>query len=45
LEYLQAAYAKHGDDVVNITFDPLLESLHDEAGFRDLLAKIGFPAR
>jgi DNA-binding winged helix-turn-helix (wHTH) protein/tetratricopeptide (TPR) repeat protein len=43
IKYLQAAYAKHDDHVGNITFDPYLETLHNEPGFRELLAKIGFP--
>lgn len=45
VEYLQAAYAKHGDDVVNIPFDHSLQTLRDEPGFLNLLAKIGFPPR
>jgi len=43
LDYLQAAYDKHADDVVNLNVDHALEPLHNEPLFRELVAKIGLP--
>ncbi len=43
LGYLQAAYAKHVDDVGNIKFNRNFESLHGDPEFQQLTAKIGSP--
>jgi DNA-binding winged helix-turn-helix (wHTH) protein len=42
LQYLWAAYDKHSD-VVAVETDLAFDGLHDEAGFRQLIAKVGLP--
>ena len=43
LQYLRAAYDKHADGVFGMETEIAFDSLHDEAGFRELLDKVGLP--
>jgi DNA-binding winged helix-turn-helix (wHTH) protein/Tfp pilus assembly protein PilF len=42
LQYLRVAYDKHSD-VIAVETDLAFEGLHGEAGFRQLIAKVGLP--
>ncbi|HEY0704886.1 MAG TPA: tetratricopeptide repeat protein, partial [Candidatus Acidoferrales bacterium] len=44
LDYLNDSYTKRDSEMVALRIDPLLASLHDEPGFRDLSARVGLPA-
>jgi DNA-binding winged helix-turn-helix (wHTH) protein/tetratricopeptide (TPR) repeat protein len=43
LQYLKVAYGKHWDRVAEMEADPAFEGLHNEPGFRRLLAEVGLP--
>jgi len=43
LQYLEAAYVKHADDLSGIEPDYAFNNLHDDPTFRQLLVKIGLP--
>ena len=43
LSNLENSYQKHEPEIVSIRIDPWLDNLHDEARYRELLAKIGMP--
>ncbi len=43
LQYLEAAYAKHADDLSGIEPDYAFNNLHDDPAFQQLLARIGLP--
>jgi Tfp pilus assembly protein PilF len=45
LKYLKIAYDKRDDALVQLGTDPALTALHNEPAFRDLVARLGFPAR
>jgi hypothetical protein len=45
LQYLKMAYDRHDDGMVRIESDPALNNLHDEPGYKNLVARMGFPAR
>jgi hypothetical protein len=43
LDDLENSYQKREPEIVSIRIDPWLGNLHDEARYRELLAKIGLP--
>jgi DNA-binding winged helix-turn-helix (wHTH) protein/Tfp pilus assembly protein PilF len=43
LQYLNIAYDKHDDSVVRLPGDVAFNSLHNEPGYKDLVARLGFP--
>ena len=43
LDNLENSYQKREPEIVSIRIDPWLDNLHDEARYRELLAKIGLP--
>jgi len=43
LKYLEACYARHAEETVNITVDPAFNDLHAVPAFQQLLAKVGLP--
>ncbi|MGB8543008.1 MAG: hypothetical protein WCD49_15365 [Candidatus Acidiferrales bacterium] len=43
LDNLEISYQKREPEIVSIRIDPWLDNLHDEARYRQLLAKIGLP--
>jgi DNA-binding winged helix-turn-helix (wHTH) protein/Tfp pilus assembly protein PilF len=45
LQYLKVAYDKHDDSMVRLESDPAFNNLNHEPAYRDLVAKLGFPAR
>jgi DNA-binding winged helix-turn-helix (wHTH) protein/Tfp pilus assembly protein PilF len=45
LHLLAAAYEKHDEYAINLAIDPLLKNLHDEPGYKDLVARFNFPAQ
>ncbi len=45
LQYLKIAYDKHDDSMVHLESDPAFTNLNREPAYRDLVAKLGFPAR
>ncbi len=44
LQYLKIAYDKHDDAVVRLEGDVAFNNLRDEPGYKDLVARLGFPA-
>jgi Tfp pilus assembly protein PilF len=44
LQYLKIAYAKHSDALVGLSSEPAFTSLHENADYRDIVARMGFPA-
>lgn len=45
LQYLQIAYDKHDESIIQIQNDPSFGSLHDDPGYKDLIARLGLPAK
>jgi DNA-binding winged helix-turn-helix (wHTH) protein/tetratricopeptide (TPR) repeat protein len=45
LQYLKVAYDKHDDSIVRLESDPAFTNLNQEPAYRDLVGKLGFPAR
>ena len=43
LDNLQDSYQKREPEMLSIRIDPWLDNLHDQAGYREILAKIGLP--
>ena len=43
LDNLENSYQKREPEIVSIRIDPWLDNLHDQARYRDILAKIGLP--
>jgi len=43
LDNLQDSYQKRESEMLSIRIDPWLDNLHDEASYREILAKIGLP--
>jgi len=43
LDNLQNSYQKREPEMLSIRIDPWLDNLHDEASYREILAKIGLP--
>ena len=43
LQYLKVAYDQHDDLLLSVGLFPALNSLHDEPGYRDLLARMNLP--
>ena len=43
LDNLENSYQKREPEIVSIRIDPWLDNLHDEARYREVLAKIGLP--
>jgi Tfp pilus assembly protein PilF len=43
LDNLENSYQKREPEIVSIRIDPWLDNLHDEARYREILAKIGLP--
>jgi tetratricopeptide (TPR) repeat protein len=43
LDNLQSSYQKREPEMLSIRIDPWLDNLHDEARYREILAKIGLP--
>ncbi len=43
LDNLQDSYQKREPEMLSIRIDPWLDNLHDQARYRDILAKIGLP--
>ncbi len=44
LQYLKIAFDRHDDSAVQIVGDWALTSLHNEPAYKDLVARLGFPA-
>lgn len=44
LHYLKTAYDQHDELMMGIQCDPAFNNLHDDPGFRDLVAKLNLPA-
>lgn len=44
LAYLKVAYEKHDESTVQLEADRMLKSLHDEPEYKDLAARLNFPA-
>jgi TolB-like protein len=42
-EWLQIAFDNHDGSIPSLLVDPLLESLHDDPRYKNLLAKVGLP--
>jgi len=42
--WLEKAFAAHDWDIGRMNVDPFLDSLHDDARFKDLIKRMGFPA-
>jgi DNA-binding winged helix-turn-helix (wHTH) protein/tetratricopeptide (TPR) repeat protein len=45
LLYLNIAYDKRDEALVEVESDPAFTNLHDDPAYKDLIAKLGFPAR
>jgi DNA-binding winged helix-turn-helix (wHTH) protein/Tfp pilus assembly protein PilF len=45
LQYLQIAYDKHDEYAVQLEVDPAFNNLHDEPAYKNLIARLGFPAQ
>lgn len=45
IQYLRAALGLHDEQLVVLEADPVFKPLHDDPGYRDLVARIGFPAQ
>src|SRR5450631_1212980 len=45
LRYLKIAYEKRDESMVQLETDSAFTSLHDEPAYKDLIEKLGFPAR
>jgi tetratricopeptide (TPR) repeat protein len=43
LDNLQGSYQKREPEMLSIRIDPWLNNLHDQAGYREILAEIGLP--
>ena len=43
LDNLESSYQKREPEMLSIRIDPWLDNLHDQARYRDILAKIGLP--
>ncbi len=44
LQYLHVAYDKHDEATIQIQNDPSFSSLHNDPGYKDLIARLGLPA-
>jgi hypothetical protein len=45
LQYLTIAYDQHDESMIQIESDAAFNNVHNEPAFRDLVARLGFPAR
>jgi DNA-binding winged helix-turn-helix (wHTH) protein/tetratricopeptide (TPR) repeat protein len=45
LLYLNIAYDKHDEDMVQVESDPAFTNLRDDPAFKEVIAKLGFPTR
>jgi hypothetical protein len=45
LQYLKIAFDKRDESMVEVESDPAFNALHDEPAYKDLVTKLGFPAR
>ena len=45
LRYLQIAFDKHDEQVIQINNDRAFENLHDNPAYRDLVARLGIPSK
>ena len=43
LNYLEACYDRHSDEMVNIVADPAFKNLHDIPAFQQVMSKAGLP--
>ena len=44
LQYLQTAYDKHNEEIVQLETERAFDSLHGEPAYKDLIARLGLPA-
>jgi DNA-binding winged helix-turn-helix (wHTH) protein/Tfp pilus assembly protein PilF len=45
IQYLNVAFDRHDDDLVNLVNDSAFKNMHDDAEYRELVAKVGLPAQ
>jgi len=45
IAYLNISYEKHEEYVLQVETDPAFNTLHDEPAYKDLVARLGLPAR
>ncbi len=45
LQYLNIAYDKRDEEIVQVDSDPAFATLRDDPAFKEIIAKLGFPAR
>lgn len=45
LQYLKIAYDRHDEEAVYLESDLILDPLHDEPAYQELVARMGFPPR